>query len=52
MPVLIFGSATIQAAVDGLNWLAPLAMLAALLAVATVLCPLAISAGLRIAKNG
>jgi len=52
MPVLIFGSATIQAAVDGLNWLAPLAMLAALLAVAIVLCPLAISAGLRIAKNG
>ncbi|MGB0444962.1 MAG: heme exporter protein CcmB [Porticoccaceae bacterium] len=52
MPVLIFGSATIQSAVDGLNWLSPLAMLAALLAVAIVLCPLAISAGLRIAKNG
>ena len=52
MPVLIFGSATIQSSVDGLNWLAPLAMLAAFLAVATVLCPLAISAGLRIAKNG
>ena len=51
MPILIFGSATIQSAVDGLNWLAPLAMLAAFLAVATVLCPLAISAGLRIAKN-
>jgi heme exporter protein B len=51
-PVLIFGSATIQSAVDGLNWLSPLAMLAALLAVAIVLCPLAISAGLRIAKNG
>lgn len=51
MPILIFGSATIQSAVDGLNWLAPLAMLAALLAAAVVLCPLAISAGLRIAKN-
>lgn len=52
MPVLIFGSATIQSAVDGLNWLAPLAMLAAFLAVAIVLCPLVISAGLKIAKNG
>lgn len=51
MPILIFGSATIQSAVDGLNWLAPLAMLAALLAVAVVFCPMAISAGLRIAKN-
>lgn len=51
MPILIFGSATIQSAVDGLNWLAPLAMLAALLAAAVVLCPLAITAGLRIAKN-
>jgi heme exporter protein B len=51
MPILIFGSATVQSAVDGLNWLAPLAMLAALLAAAVVLCPLAISAGLRIAKN-
>jgi heme exporter protein B len=51
MPILIFGSATIQSAVYGLNWLAPLAMLAALLAAAVVLCPLAISAGLRIAKN-
>jgi heme exporter protein B len=51
MPILIFGSATLQSAVDGLNWLAPLAMLAALLAAAVVLCPLAISAGLRIAKN-
>lgn len=51
MPILIFGSATIQSAVDGLNWLAPLAMLTALLAAAVVLCPLAISACLRIAKN-
>ena len=32
MPVLIFGSATIQSAVDGLDWTAPLATLAALLA--------------------
>lgn len=52
MPVLIFGSATIQSAVDGLDWTAPLAILAALLAIAIALCPLAINAGLRLAKNG
>lgn len=52
MPVLIFGSATIQSAVDGLDWTAPIAILAALLAVAMALCPLAINAGLRLAKNG
>lgn len=52
MPVLIFGSATIQSAVDGLDWTAPIAILAALLAVAVALCPLAINAGLRLAKNG
>jgi heme exporter protein B len=52
MPVLIFGSAVIQSAVDGLDWTAPLAILAALLAIAIALCPLAINAGLRLAKNG
>ena len=52
MPVLIFGSAVIQNAVDGLDWTAPLAILAALLAIAIALCPLAINAGLRLAKNG
>jgi heme exporter protein B len=52
MPVLIFGSAVIQSAVDGLDWTAPLAILAALLAIALALCPLAINAGLRLAKNG
>jgi heme exporter protein B len=52
MPVLIFGSATIQSAVDGLDWTAPLAILVALLAIAVALCPLAINAGLRLAKNG
>ena len=52
MPVLIFGSATIQSAVDGLDWTAPLAVLAALLAIAVALCPLAINASLRLAKNG
>ena len=52
MPVLIFGSATIQSAVDGLDWIESLAMLAALLAFAIALCPLAINAGLKLAKNG
>jgi heme exporter protein B len=52
MPVLIFGSATIKTAVDGLDWTAPLATLAALLAIAIIICPLAISASLRLAKNG
>ena len=52
MPVLIFGSAVIQSAVDGLDWTAPLTILAALLAIAIALCPLAINAGLRLAKNG
>lgn len=52
MPVLIFGSATIQSAVDGLDWTAPLAILAALLAIAIALCPVAINASLRLAKNG
>ena len=52
MPVLIFGSATIQSSVDGLDWTAPLVILAALLAIAIALCPLAINAGLRLAKNG
>ena len=52
MPVLIFGSATIQSAIDGLDWTSPLATLAALLAIAIALCPLAINASLRLAKNG
>lgn len=52
MPVLIFGSATIQTAVDGLSWTAPLAILAAFLAIAIALCPLAINVSLRLAKNG
>ena len=52
MPVLIFGSATIQSAVDGQNWTAPLSILVAVLAIAIALCPLAINVSLRLAKNG
>lgn len=52
MPVLIFGSATIQGAVDGQNWTAPLSILVAFLAIAIALCPLVINVSLRLAKNG
>ena len=52
MPVLIFGSATIQSAVDGQSWTAPLSILAAFLAIAIALCPVAINVSLRLAKNG
>ena len=47
MPVLIFGSAAVQAAVDG-NPVGPfLALLGAMLSLAVALAPLAIAAGLR-----
>lgn len=52
VPVVIFGSATIQSAVDGLAWSGSLAILAALLAIATALCPLAIVGALRVASEG
>ena len=52
MPVLIFGSATIQSAVDGQSWTAPLSILAAFLAIEIALCPLAINVSLNLAKNG
>ena len=51
MPVLIFGSATIQSAVDGLAWSSSLAILGAFLAIAVALCPLAIAAALRLSSN-
>lgn len=51
MPVLIFGSATIQTAVDGLTWSGPLAVLAALLAIAIAVCPMAVVAALRLSHN-
>lgn len=48
MPVLIFGSAAVQAAVGGTAAGAYLALLGAMLCLAIALAPLAISAGLRI----
>ena len=50
VPVLVFGSATIQSAMDGLTWTAPLSVLA--LALAIVLCPLAIIGALRVSTEG
>ena len=51
MPVIIFGSASVQSAIDGLNWFGPLAVLGAMLSAAIVLCPLAIAWALRLVSN-
>jgi len=48
MPVIIFGTATVTYAIDGLNWLPPLAILGALFAASVALCPLAAAGALRI----
>ncbi|KZX60266.1 heme exporter protein CcmB [Halioglobus sp. HI00S01] len=48
MPVLIFGSAAVQAAVSGAPALPYLAILGAMLSLAIALAPIAIAAGLRI----
>ncbi len=51
MPVLIFGSASVQAAVRGSDSGPYLAILAAMLCLAVALAPLAIAAGLRISVD-
>ena len=51
MPVIIFGTATVNAAVDGLNWLPPLAILGALFAASVALCPLAAAGALRVTAS-
>lgn len=48
MPVIIFGSATVQNAIDGFAWSGPLAILGAMLAAAIALCPLAAAGALRL----
>ncbi len=48
MPVIIFGSATVQSAIDGFAWSGPLAILGAMLAAAIALCPLAAAGSLRL----
>lgn len=52
IPVLIFGTGAIQAAITGANVMAHLAILGAMLAVALGLAPFAIAASLRISLNG
>lgn len=52
IPVLIFGSSAVQAAVTGLPLAGYLALLGALLVLSLVLAPLAIAAALRISVSG
>ena len=52
IPVLIFGAGAVQSAVNGMPSLAHLAILGAMLALALLLAPLAIAAGLRLSING
>lgn len=51
IPVLIFGTAAVQAAVGGLPVAPYLAILAAMLSLAIALAPLAVAAGLRISLD-
>jgi len=51
IPVLIFGSGAVQAGVDGMDYMAHLAILGAFVAVAMTLAPLAIAASLRISLD-
>ena len=51
MPVLIFGSSAVQASAAGQAFAPYLAILGAMLCLAIVLAPLAISAGLRISVD-
>tara|TARA_B110001452_G_scaffold43229_2_gene33105 strand:+ start:4017 stop:4688 length:672 start_codon:yes stop_codon:yes gene_type:complete len=48
MPVIIFGSATVQSSIDGFAWSGPLAILGAMLAASIALCPLAAAGALRL----
>jgi heme exporter protein B len=52
IPVLIFGSSAVQAAVTGLPLSGYLALLGALLALALALAPIAAGAALRISVSG
>lgn len=51
VPVLIFGTAAVAAAADGLPYDGQLALLGAILALAAALAPIAIAAGLRISAS-
>ncbi len=51
VPVIIFGSATVQRAIEGFSWLAPLALLATLAVAAIALCPLVVVGALRLTAS-
>ena len=51
VPVLIFGAAAVQTALDGLAWGPHLALLGALLCAALALGPLAVAVGLRLSAD-
>lgn len=52
IPVLIFGAGAVQSAINGMPSMAHLAILGAMLALALLLAPIAIAAGLRLSING
>ena len=51
VPVLIFGSAAVQRAVQGMDSAAPLALLGAMAALFLVVAPLAIAGALRVSHD-
>jgi len=51
VPVIIFGSATVQRAIEGFSWLAPLALLGSISVAALALCPLVVVGALRLTAS-
>ena len=47
MPIIIFGTATIDFAISGMDWLFPLAVMGTFLCLATAICPIAVAAIFR-----
>jgi heme exporter protein B len=51
VPVIIFGSAAVQRAIEGFSWLAPLALLGSISLLALALCPLVVVGALRLTAS-
>ncbi len=51
VPVIIFGSAVVQRAIEGFSWLAPLALLGSISLLALALCPLVVVGALRLTAS-
>ena len=47
MPIIIFGTATIDFAISGMDWLFPLAVMGTFLCLATAICPIVVAAIFR-----